>query len=281
MRVKLRPGRVVTRITMAVATLFLAARCAGADTPVSIAKVADGVLLKTPHDQVHITVCGSSMIHVTAAPDAPKASSPQQPWIVGPCAAGAFSLTQTEKFYLLGTDALQVKISVAAGGLQFADKAGNTLLTEGIWSWTSTRQYQPVEQAGSPLYNLSQSFQMPEDEAIYGLGQHQTGSLNNRGLAISLAQNNTDVAVPLMILTRGYGLMWNTAARSMMNNQFPRSVRFSAEGVEGLDYYFLYGPEADQIIHHSFSIRIRATPTPTSTESMQRFPCGGRRVQAR
>jgi alpha-D-xyloside xylohydrolase len=144
---------------------------------------------------------------------------------------------------------LQVKISIAAGGLQFADQAGNTLLTEGICSWTSTRQYQPVEQAGGHLYNLSESFQMPEDEAIYGLGQHQTGSLNNRGLAISLAQNNTDVAVPLMISTRGYGLMWNTAARSMVNNQFPRSVRFSAEGVEGLDYYFLYGPEADQIIH--------------------------------
>jgi alpha-D-xyloside xylohydrolase len=202
MRMKLPTGRVVTQITMAVATLFLAAWCAGADTPASLTKVSDGMLVKTAHDQVHIAVCGSSTIHATAAPGAPKASSPQQPWIVGPCAGGAFSLTQTEKFYLLSTDALQIKISIAAGGLQFADKAGNTLLTEGIWSWTSTRQYQPVEQAGGPLYNLSESFQMPEDEAIYGLGQHQTGSLNNRGLAISLAQNNTDVAVPLMISTR-------------------------------------------------------------------------------
>jgi alpha-D-xyloside xylohydrolase len=244
---RLRGCFFVLQSAAAVGVLSFAGWCG--ETPVSVSRVADGVLVTTAHDQVHIAVCGSSTIHVTAAPDAPRASSPQQPWIVGPCAGGAFSLTPTEKFYLLSTDELQVKISIPIGGLQFADKAGNTLLTEGIWSWTSTRQYQSVEQPGGRFYNLSESFQMPEDEAIYGLGQHQTGSLNNRGLAISLAQNNTDVAVPLMISTRGYGLLWNTAARSMMNNQFPRSLRFSAEGVEGLDYYFLYGPEADQIIH--------------------------------
>ena len=49
--------------------------------------------------------------------------------------------------------------------------------------------------------------------------------------------------------TRGYGLLWNTAAQSTVNNQFPRALLLSAEAAEGLDYYFIYGPEPDQIIH--------------------------------
>jgi len=215
---------------------------------VSVSQINEGVSVKTNRDQLLIQACGDSVLHITGGPEVPKPSSPQQPWIVKPCTPGHFSLAKEDKFYLLSTGELQVKISLDSGGLVFANKAGNSLLTEGIWSWSSTRHYDPV-QTQDRHYNVSESFQMPEDEAIYGLGQHQTGLLNYRGLAVSLAQNNTDVAVPLLISTRGYGLLWNTAARSMMNNQFPRTLRLSADGVEGLDFYFLYGPEADQIIH--------------------------------
>ena len=238
-----------SRAFMIAALWVLAIPAHSEEAKVSASQVSDGVLVKTPHDQLHIAVCGPSLLHITASPDAAKTSSPQQPWIVGECGTGQFSFAQTDKFYLLGTSELQVKVSLDTGGLTFSDKAGNALLTEGIWSPFATRQYDPIARADEHFYNVSESFQMPEDEAIYGLGQHQTGLLNNRGLAISLGQNNTDVAVPLMISTRGYGLLWNTAAKSMMNNQFPRTLMFRADGVEGIEYYFLYGPETDQVIH--------------------------------
>jgi alpha-D-xyloside xylohydrolase len=208
--------------------LALAAQCAAQDVRVS--QISDGVLVKTAHDQVHIAVCGPALLHINAGPESAKPSSPHQPWIVQECAGSTFTLEQAEKAATLKTPQLQVKIGLDSGGLIFQDASGNQLLAEGIWAPFSTRHYHPLHDA---LFSTSDIFQMPEDEAIYGLGQHQSGLLNYRGQAVSLGQNNTDVAVPLMIPTRGYGLLWNTASQSEMNNQFPRSVIFSSEVAEG------------------------------------------------
>ena len=217
-----------------------------ASQEVKVSQTNDGVLVQTAHDQLRITVCAPDVLHITAGPETAKASSPQQPWIVKECAGGKLTLEQAEKAATLKTTDLQVKIGLDSGGLTFQDGSGHPLLTEGIWSPFSTRRYNPGR---SGLFSVLDIFQIPEDEAIYGLGQHQSGVLNYRGLDVSLGQNNTDVAVPLLISTRGYGVLWNTAAQSSVNNQFPRSLVFSAETAEGLDYYFLYGPEPDHIIH--------------------------------
>jgi alpha-D-xyloside xylohydrolase len=224
--------------------IFFGLRCRAQDVHVS--QVSDGVLVKTAQDQVHIAVCGPSLVHVTAGPETAKPSSPHQPWIVHECAGGKFTLEQSGKSQTLKTAELRVNIGLENGGLTFQGSSGNQLLAEGIWSPFSTRHYHALQHG---LFSVSDAFQMPEDEALYGLGQHQSGLLNYRGLAISLGQNNTDVAVPLLISTRGYGLLWNTAAQSTFNNQFPRSIIFTSNAAEGLDYYFIYGPEPDQIIH--------------------------------
>ncbi len=52
-----------------------------------------------------------------------------------------------------------------------------------------------------------------------------------------------------MVSTNGYGLFWNTAAHSWFDNRFPSEIRFSSNASHAIDYYFLYGPEFDQIIH--------------------------------
>jgi alpha-D-xyloside xylohydrolase len=222
----------------------VAFQCVAQDVQVS--KVGDGVMVKTTHDQLHIAVCGPGLVHVTAGPEIAKPSSPHQPWIVRDCGGDKFTLDQAEKVATVKTAQLQVKIGLENGGLTFLDGSGKPLLTEGIWTPFSTRRYHPVHDG---LFSVMEGFQIPEDEAIYGLGQHQSGAMNYHGMAVSLGQNNTDVAVPLLISTRGYGILWNTAAQSTMNNQFPRNIVFTAEAAEGLDYYFIYGPEPDAIIH--------------------------------
>jgi alpha-D-xyloside xylohydrolase len=49
-------------------------------------------------------------------------------------------------------------------------------------------------------------------EALYGLGQHQEGFLNVRDIPVRLLQANTNIAIPFLISTKGYGLLWNNAA---------------------------------------------------------------------
>ena len=63
-------------------------------------------------------------------------------------------------------------------------------------------------------------------EAFYGLGQHQNGIFNYRGATVELGQNNTDVAIPQVISSKGYGLMWNTASLTYVDNRFPLELNF-------------------------------------------------------
>lgn len=59
------------------------------------------------------------------------------------------------------------------------------------WSWTAR-------------------FRLSPGEALYGLGQHQSGAVNWRGRDEELYQYNTKVSVPVAVSTRGYGLLWDT-----------------------------------------------------------------------
>ena len=86
-------------------------------------------------------------------------------------------------------------------------------------------------------------------EAFYGLGQHQSGMFNYRGSTVELGQNNTDVAIPLLVSSKGYALLWNTAAFTYVDNRFPSELSFSSMAGKSVDFYFLYGPEMDTIIH--------------------------------
>ena len=49
----------------------------------------------------------------------------------------------------------------------------------------------------------------PADEYIYGLGQFQDGYLNVKNLTRRLTQVNTQISVPFILSSKGYGLLWN------------------------------------------------------------------------
>ncbi len=147
----------------------------------------------------------------------------------------------------LNTGNIKVLISLATGSLRFTDEQDARLLQEFP---LAPRHYEPAIANGESLYAVSDLFYpLGDDEALYGLGQHQNGIFNYRGSTIPLAQVNTDVAVPFLASTRGYGLLWNTAAKSKFDNRFATEMKFSAAAAHAIDYYFLYGPEMDQIIH--------------------------------
>jgi len=61
----------------------------------------------------------------------------------------------------------------------------------------------------SPSAEVSEEFLLNSDEALYGLGQHQEGFFNLRNIPVQLLQANTNIAIPFLISTNGYGLLWN------------------------------------------------------------------------
>ena len=62
---------------------------------------------------------------------------------------------------------------------------------------------------GEPTREAKLVIDSPVDEYLYGLGQFQDGYLNVRGLTRRLTQVNTQISVPFLLSSKGYGLLWN------------------------------------------------------------------------
>ena len=220
---------------------------ASAATGISAQRDSTGVVVHNGAETLHLTVCGPDVIHVVAGPGDPASGSPGAPWIAHPCQASGFDFASTAAAATLSTADLRVGIDLTNARLSFSDAAGGILLQE--LAGREPRQYVPDVVNGEKVYHVTERFFGDPLEGIYGLGQHQAGVFDYRGAVVELAQANTDVAIPFLVSTKGYGLLWNTASRSWFDNRFISEIKLTAEAADAIDYYFVYGPEMDQIIH--------------------------------
>ena len=61
------------------------------------------------------------------------------------------------------------------------------------------------------------AFDSPKDECLFGLGQFQDGYSNVRGLSRRLTQVNTQISIPMLISSKGYGILWNNYGLTEFN----------------------------------------------------------------
>jgi len=72
------------------------------------------------------------------------------------------------------------------------------------------------------------SFNSPADERLFGLGQFQDGYADIRGLTRRLTQVNTQISIPMLLSSKGYGLLWNNYGLTDFNpadHQLPMTKR--------------------------------------------------------
>ena len=105
----------------------------------------------------------------------------------------------------LRTGKMTAEYSAATQALRFLDAAGGVLLEEK----PGGRRVAPTEVQGTPAFAVSQAFLSPGDEHLYGTGQFQDGYLDIRGLTRRLTQVNTQIALPMVLSSRGWGLLWH------------------------------------------------------------------------
>lgn len=96
-------------------------------------------------------------------------------------------------------------------------------------------------------YHTKLKFEWADDEALYGLGSHEEGMFNLRGQRQYLYQQNMKAVVPVLISTRGYGIFVDSASLMIFCDDESGSFIWS-DVADELDYYFIYGPEFDQIV---------------------------------
>jgi alpha-D-xyloside xylohydrolase len=184
---------------------------AWADEP-SYIKTDDGVIVYTDpfftgaSRAVKLVVVSAHIIRVIQAPG--KEIFPVQSLItVYPKKkGGSWSLVAGKESLRLITKRLQAVVQLKTGSVSFFDPSGKRLLTGKA---NDKRSFVPSVFEGQPFYHLEQTFQTPDDDAYYGLGQHQDGIFNYRGEQVSFFQNNTEVAIPFLVSVRNYGLLWD------------------------------------------------------------------------
>ncbi len=96
-------------------------------------------------------------------------------------------------------------------------------------------------------YHTKLEFEWAENEAIYGLGSHEEGIMNLRGHYQYLYQQNMKAVVPVIISTKGYGVLVNTCSLMTFHDDVYGSYIWTDIDDE-MDYYFIHGPEFDEII---------------------------------
>jgi alpha-D-xyloside xylohydrolase len=144
---------------------------------------------------------------------------------------------------VLKSESLTIKLSLNSGVLSFSNKAGSPLLGEK----ENSTSFKPFNDAGSNTYNIEQAYVLDKDEAIYGLGQQQAGKMVQRNLTLNMVQNNTSDYVPFFQSAKGYGLFWDNYSPTVFSDNTERTS-FRSEVGDCIDYYFMYGANADGVI---------------------------------
>jgi alpha-D-xyloside xylohydrolase len=99
----------------------------------------------------------------------------------------------------------------ADGRLRFTrTNDGTVLLAEVMphFGGPPQRLYAPAGRGGG-LHHVEVLFAARDGERFYGLGQPQHGKLDQKGAVIELVQRNTEVSIPFVLSSAGYGLLWN------------------------------------------------------------------------
>jgi len=160
---------------------------------------------------IRLQVVNDRIIHVSATPE--EDFSTAKSLITDPSLeySGEFEVSEDSSFVILSTATLDAKVNRQSGEVSFFNKEGEPILQEKVGGGKS---FIPIEVEGTKGYTLRQVFESPDDEAFYGLGQHQSDEFNYKGKNESLFQYNTKVSIPFIVSSRNYGILWDNYSLS-------------------------------------------------------------------
>lgn len=149
---------------------------------------------------------------------------------------------QKDDLYVIG-EKFSVCLNLKTGDVKFVDSKGARLFSEK----TNSASFIPVDDAGDNTYKVKQVFTLDAGEVIYGLGQHQEGKMNQRNQEVFLRQQNTRICIPLIHSIKGYAMFWDNYSPTVFADN-AQGMSFESAVGDCIDYYFMYGGNADGVI---------------------------------
>lgn len=212
----------------------------------SVVKTSQGVRLETPEglSRGEVIFYSPSIVRVVKYPVAQQTMPERESLsvILEPQKV-KFSYKEQGDEVVLRTAKVLVRVNKADGTLRFLTRDGNELLAE--QGAPSFSLYEQGADKGD--YRIRQTFTLDKDEAIYGLGQLQTGKMSQRDQAKYLIQSNLEDVVTFFQSVKGYGVYWDNYSPTTFTDN-AGGTTFDSEVGGFLDYYFMYGGNGDGVV---------------------------------
>ena len=167
---------------------------------------------------VRLQVVNDNIIRVQATSET-KLPEKQSLIIVPQTAKPKFTVTDGDKVSVKAAH-VEARVDKETGAITFFDANGKKMLQEAENGKTFKPFRVPDREIGVDVAKVPEShrngltwrmlFDSPDDEAFYGLGQHQSEELNMKGKNEDLFQYNTKVSVPFVLSNKNYGLLWDS-----------------------------------------------------------------------
>ena len=177
---------------------------------------------------VRLQVVNDNIIRVQATS---KAQLPQKQslMIVKQTAKPKFTVNEDDDVVSVKAANVEARVDENTGRITFYDAHGKQLLQEAkdgkqFWDFTvperelgmKTGYSVPEEQKHGLSWQMK--FDSPDDEAFYGLGQHQSEEFNMKGKNEDLFQYNTKVSIPFVLSNKNYGILWDSYSYCRFGN---------------------------------------------------------------
>jgi alpha-D-xyloside xylohydrolase len=195
---------------------------------------ADGIVLQLPDGFLNVQVLSDSVVRVAFSKDKSFFGKKTIDVIDHPQMSADWKLGATPRALILSTSKLTVSVDRATGTVKFLDAQGKTILAEAAGG----RFMQPAEVQGEDTFHVRQQWLPNAGESLYGLGQHQFGIVDIKGVDLDLWQRNTTVIVPFLVSSSGYGILWDNTSYSRFGDlrefsAIPAEKLFDKDGKKG------------------------------------------------
>lgn len=214
----------------------------------SFKKGADGVTFSLDKGLMKVLVRRDDIIEVKYTIFNAFETKPSLVVVNGWKTPTVYQVTETKTEVVISTAKLKIKVDKATNAITYTNLKGEVITAEDSENKTIT----PATIAGISTYNVSTQFTSPSNEALYGLGCHPLDSLsiNYKGRNQELLIKYLTGAIPVLLSTKGYGLLWDNYSASNFYGAEASNTKFKyvSESGKQVDYLFFYGPTFDHII---------------------------------
>ena len=248
------------------------------------------------HGRLELCFGPERLLLVAAAPDAVRLiHTRRDPHAVSPLlCTGVLSepvdstLEETADDWWFDTRALRIRISRANLTLAWHDAAGRLLVREPLRGGRRLEETDVLVNRVGPdtrfrsepspdgvkiiaeglesvmdrrAYRTSLLLELQPDERIFGLGSHEDGCFDYRGHTQELYHHNTKVPVPMILSSRGWGLLVDSASFIQFDDT-AAGLRLDCDCEDSMDFWFLLGPAFDHVVERFRALTGAVAPLP-------------------